>query len=233
MFRLDKLRAITLAFSWPSGLFVFIFIYPEKLCSVLLFSNVLHTGWVTDIKTQELPSRTAARCQSAAPSKQPAVKHLAQGRLNWSCWRSRKACLIHFPVQNLFAPNGHEFAFLNFCPGRRCSTNFQAAILQTCPMLPITLMTGFPKRVVWIFQHVSITQTAEARICMQENFSHFKYKSKFAWKKSIGYAQSAAKLTHLSSIDRGVSKCISKPIPLRKHASVLFVFCLTFVVELL
>lgn len=53
--RLDKEKAIALAFNRPCGRFVFIFIYPVKLCSVLLFSNALHTHSVTGIKTWDLP----------------------------------------------------------------------------------------------------------------------------------------------------------------------------------
>lgn len=118
MLRLDKEKAIALAFSRPSSLFVFIIICPQKLCRSLSLSNALHTRSATDIKAWELPSTAADRCQSAAPSEQSAVKHLAQGRLNRSCWRSKTACLIRFPCPDFPRSCGHEFAFWIFASGQ-------------------------------------------------------------------------------------------------------------------
>lgn len=139
MFRLDKERAIALAFSRPSTLFVFIFIYPEKLCCVLLFSNALHTHSATDIKTWELPSTTTVWCQSAAPSEQSAVKHLAQGHLNRSCWRSIEACLIRFPRPDFPRSSGHEFAFRIFAWGQMLhqfsSSHFPPVFFLSKPIL--------------------------------------------------------------------------------------------------
>lgn len=128
MLCLDKEKAIALAFSRPCSLFVFIFIYPEKLCCVLLLSNALHTRSAPDIKTWELPRTNTVWCQSAAPSEQSAVKHLAQGHLNRSCWRSKEACLIRFPHPDFPRSSGHEFAFRFFLPRGRCSTNFPVPI---------------------------------------------------------------------------------------------------------
>lgn len=111
MLCLDKEKEIALAFSRPSSVFVFIFIYPEKLYCVL--SNALHTRLVTDIKTWELPSTTTVWCQSAAPSEESAIKHLARGHLNVSCgWSKKKKSVSHLlPVSRFSCSSGHGFAF--------------------------------------------------------------------------------------------------------------------------
>lgn len=116
MLCLDKEKAIALAFSRPSSLFVFIFIYPGKLCFVLLLSNALHTHSLMDIKTWELPSTTPVWCQSAALLEQLAVKHLAQGHLNRSCWRSKKKSMSHSLLVSRFSSLlRSQVCFLNFC----------------------------------------------------------------------------------------------------------------------
>lgn len=164
MLCLDKEKAIALAFSWPSRLFIFIFIYrTEMLCCVLLFSNILHTRSVTDIKTWELPSATTVWCQSAAPSEQSAVKHLAQGHLNRSCWRSKKACLICFPCPDFPCFPGHEFAFWIFASGHMLhqfsSYHFPPSFFQS-----IILMTRYLQVAVRMFG-LSTLQTAAVKIC--------------------------------------------------------------------
>lgn len=164
MLHLDKEKAIALTFSWPSRLFVFIFIYrAEKLCA-LLFSNILHTHSVTDIKTWELPNATAVWCQSAAPSEQSAIKHLAQGHLQRSCWGSKKACLIRFPHPDFPCSSGHECAFWIFASGHMLHQSASNRFLPFFPpTLPIIPPTRHPEVAVWMFVS-STQQTAAVRI---------------------------------------------------------------------
>lgn len=164
MLCLDKEKAIALTFSWPSRLFVFIFIYrAEKLCA-LLFSNILHTHSVTDIKNWELPNATTVWCQSAAPSEQSAIKHLAQGHLQRSCWGSKKACLIPFLHPDFPCCSGHECAFWIFASGHMLHQFTTNHFLPFFSTLPIILTTRYPRVAVRMFE-LSTPQTAAVKIC--------------------------------------------------------------------
>lgn len=143
-------EAIALAFSLPSRLFVFIFIYwAEKLC-VLFFSNILHTHSVTDIKTWELPNATTVWCQSAAPSEQSAIKHLAQGHLQRSC------CVSFASLIQIFLAPPVTSVLFESSPPAICSTSS----LGTVCFSIFFLLAHYPNHKVSRSMNVWVVNTA-------------------------------------------------------------------------
>lgn len=149
--RLEKEKAIALAFRRPSSLFVFIFIYPGKLCRALSFgnSNALHTRSAADIKAWELPATTTVWCQSA-PSEQSAVEHLAQGHLKQKLLTEQNSAFHSLPASRFSSLlRSRVCFFFLFSPRGRCSTIFFLSPLSFClksdPSLPITLTARLPK----------------------------------------------------------------------------------------
>lgn len=106
MLCLDKEKAIALACSWSSRLFVFMFIYPETsaVCSYPAAPFTLTS--LRTFKTQDWSRTTVVWCQSAKLPGKLAVKNLAQGHLN-----RKKACLVCFLLWDFPRSSGQDFEF--------------------------------------------------------------------------------------------------------------------------
>lgn len=127
----------------------FILIYPESsaACSHSAAAPFTLAQFRT-LRPGSCPVRPVW-CQSAAPSEQSAVKHLAQGHLNRSVEGAKKRVSFASRVQILLAPPVTSLLF-EFLPRGRCSTNFPVSHFPpvyfptlNLPLVPIILMVSW------------------------------------------------------------------------------------------